>query len=59
LVPQQVNLKGIFSFLSICRFFLGKNKVMQIALGKDAESEFKAKLHEISQVYAGTHVLTW
>ena len=35
------------------RFFLGKNKVMQIALGKTVEEEYKKGLHEISQRLVG------
>lgn len=32
------------------RFFFGKNKVMQIALGKDPESEYKENLHLVAEV---------
>ena len=32
------------------KFFLGKNKVMQLALGKSEEDEYKKNLHLISEV---------
>ena len=32
------------------RFMLGKNKVMQVALGTCAEDEYRDNLHEISAV---------
>lgn len=31
------------------KFFLGKNKVMQIALGRTEDEEFKKNLHKISE----------
>jgi len=36
------------------RFFFGKNKLMQIALGRDPESEYKAGLAEMSESLVGT-----
>jgi hypothetical protein len=35
---------------SCVRFFLGKNKVMALALGRTPEEEPKENLHKISQV---------
>ena len=32
------------------RFFLGKNRVMQVALGKSEEDEYKPNLHTLSEV---------
>ncbi|KAL7145918.1 hypothetical protein ABFS83_06G006500 [Erythranthe nasuta] len=38
---------------SSSRFFLGSNKVMQVALGKTAADEIKSGLHKISKVLHG------
>ena len=35
------------------RFFLGKNKVMQLALGRSATEEYKENLHLMSRFLAG------
>ena len=32
------------------RFFLGKNKVMQVALGKKEEDEYQKDLHLLAEV---------
>ncbi len=32
------------------RFFLGKNKIMQVALGRNAEEEYQENMHKISEV---------
>ncbi len=32
------------------RFFLGKNKVMQLALGRNEEENYKENAHELSKV---------
>lgn len=36
------------------RFYFGKNRLMQIALGRDAESEYKTGLAEMSATLVGT-----
>ena len=36
------------------RFYLGRNKLMQIALGRDAESEYRPGLAEMSATLVGT-----
>ena len=36
-----------------CRFLLGKNKVMQVALGADERSEYRDNLSLVSQVRVG------
>ena len=35
------------------RFFLGKNKVMKVALGKTPEDEYRDELHQVSEVLSG------
>jgi Insertion domain in 60S ribosomal protein L10P/Ribosomal protein L10 len=35
------------------RFFLGKNKVMCLAMGREKESEYKQNLHKISEQLSG------
>jgi len=39
------------------RFFLGKNKVMHVALGRTPEEEYKPKLHFVSDCVAGNCAL--
>ena len=43
-------LKDLRAALKDDRFFLGKNKVMALALGRTPEEEPKENLHKISQV---------
>ncbi|XP_020525639.1 mRNA turnover protein 4 homolog [Amborella trichopoda] len=38
---------------SLLRFFLGSNKVMQIALGRTAADEVKEGIHEVSKFLQG------
>eukprot|EP01119_Soliformovum_irregulare_P007822 TRINITY_DN20348_c0_g1_i1.p1 TRINITY_DN20348_c0_g1~~TRINITY_DN20348_c0_g1_i1.p1 ORF type:complete len:225 (-),score=45.66 TRINITY_DN20348_c0_g1_i1:22-696(-) len=46
-------LKDIRVQYKTSRFFLGKNKVLQVALGRDVESEQKPKLHKVAQKISG------
>lgn len=46
-------LKELREKWSDSRFFLGKNKVMQIALGRDSETAFRPGLDKVSQALAG------
>eukprot|EP01111_Echinosteliopsis_oligospora_P018623 TRINITY_DN865_c0_g1_i1.p1 TRINITY_DN865_c0_g1~~TRINITY_DN865_c0_g1_i1.p1 ORF type:complete len:255 (-),score=51.38 TRINITY_DN865_c0_g1_i1:21-677(-) len=39
------------------RFFFGKNRVISFTLGKDAESEIKPNLHQVSELLQGECVL--
>ena len=36
-----------------CRFFLGKNRVIAVALGRSKEDECKENIHEISKRLKG------
>ena len=49
------NLFGlcIYDVQNRCRFFLGKNKVMMVALGRGVEDEYKDNLHKISRQLTG------
>lgn len=42
--------RDIQQTFSDSKFFMGKNKVMQIALGRSEDDEFKKNLHLVSQV---------
>uniref|UniRef100_UPI00358DE9AE mRNA turnover protein 4 homolog isoform X2 n=1 Tax=Myxine glutinosa TaxID=7769 RepID=UPI00358DE9AE len=46
-------LKALRESWQHSRFFLGKNKVMMVALGKDAASEYRKGLHKISRRLKG------
>ena len=40
-------------YLTIYRFFFGKNKVMSLALGRTTEDEYKDNLHKLSKHLRG------
>ena len=42
-----------FMWCRFCRFFLGKNKVMMVALGRGVEDEYRDNLHRISRQLTG------
>jgi len=46
---RSSTLKDVRTKWSTSRFFFGKNKVMQVALGKDKESEIKENINQLSQ----------
>jgi len=46
-------LKDVRTEWRTSRFYFGKNKVMQIALGKTEEDEYKEKLHLLSENIVG------
>lgn len=41
------------SFPVVCRFFLGKNKVMRVALGRDEDEEYRDNLHKLALYLTG------
>jgi mRNA turnover protein 4 len=43
----------VLIFVSFDRFFFGKNKVIQLALGKSSQDEQKPHLHEIAERISG------
>jgi len=45
--------KDVRIFFRDSRFFLGKNKLMQIALGRTAEDEYKENLSQVSKAITG------
>jgi len=45
--------KQIREKLRTSRFFMGKNKVMSIGLGKTAETEYKENLHKVTSYLSG------
>ena len=49
---MNFNLFSFIVFLCI-RFFLGKNRVIAIALGRTKESESRENLHEVSKRLKG------
>jgi len=50
---RNKELKFLRNKYRTSRFFFGKNKVMQLALGRDAESEKKPNLHFLTKRVAG------
>eukprot|EP00698_Gefionella_okellyi_P004989 TRINITY_DN14595_c0_g1_i1.p1 TRINITY_DN14595_c0_g1~~TRINITY_DN14595_c0_g1_i1.p1 ORF type:complete len:241 (-),score=33.01 TRINITY_DN14595_c0_g1_i1:18-683(-) len=55
---RNQQLKQIRSDLTTSsKFFAGKNKIMKIALGNDAESEFRPNLHKLSEKLSGQQLL--
>lgn len=50
---RNSKLKGVRSEWRDSRFFYGKNRVMQLALGKTAADEYKEGLHQLSQELEG------
>eukprot|EP01104_Vermistella_antarctica_P005473 TRINITY_DN15_c1_g1_i1.p1 TRINITY_DN15_c1_g1~~TRINITY_DN15_c1_g1_i1.p1 ORF type:complete len:228 (+),score=83.70 TRINITY_DN15_c1_g1_i1:25-684(+) len=51
---RNAKLKQVREDWKGSRFFLGKNKVMQIALGRTEELEYKTGLHHMSKLVTGT-----
>ncbi|KAI8764402.1 mRNA turnover protein 4 [Biomphalaria glabrata] len=50
---RNVQLKDIRQEWSHSRFFFGKNKVMQLALGRTADEEYRENLHKLTQSLQG------
>eukprot|EP00128_Syssomonas_multiformis_P015771 Colp12_sorted_trinity150504_noHs@27922 len=50
---RNSKLKDVRNEWSHSRFFLGKNKVMAIALGKTPEEEYKDNIHQIAERLEG------
>ena len=49
-------LKEVRSQWKESRFFYGKNRVMQLALGRTEAEEYKEGLHNIAQVQSFYHI---
>ncbi|XP_059144649.1 mRNA turnover protein 4 homolog [Physella acuta] len=50
---RNVQLKEIRQQWNHSRFFFGKNKVMQLALGRTADEEYRENLHKLTQHLQG------
>ena len=48
---RNSKLKEVRSQWKESRFFYGKNRVMQLALGRSEAEEYKEGLHNVAQVY--------
>jgi mRNA turnover protein 4 len=51
---RSSNFKDVRSHFSDSRIFLGKNKLLQIALGKSVEDEYGDDLHKVSELTTGS-----
>ena len=47
---RNSQLKDVRALWKDCRFFYGKNRVMQLALGKSEAEEYKDGLHLVAEV---------
>lgn len=47
----------MYTSVVVCRVFLGKNKVLQLALGRNESDEYKDGLHFVSKVRATSSLL--
>ena len=52
-------LKDVRSVWKNGRFFYGKNRVMQLALGRSEAEEYKEGLHHVSEVGSEVVVQGW
>ncbi|KAH9489956.1 mRNA turnover 4 [Bulinus truncatus] len=50
---RNIQLKEIRQHWSHSRFYFGKNKVMQVALGRSADEEYRENIHQMTQNLQG------